>query len=396
MHFLPHFPLHISSFTLFGLILLLGLAGGEFIGRYRFLPRILGYIVVGLLIGPNGFNWVSDYLLADTHLFVDISLGLILFELGRQLDFAWLYRDQGLLLMAIAESGFTFCLIFTALYLLGLPGLSAILIAIVAIPTSPAVVMMVAYDLSAHGPVTRRTLMLTSLNNLFALILFTLLLPFTQAHIAIDSALLSQTVYRLLGSMLFGLVIFVITMLIACLTGKRKESQFILFICAIVLAITFSSALNLSNMLTLFSFGAAARNLDRKHLLMEVDFGWLARLFFILLFVIIGIHLQFQGLWQATWAVLAFVFLRAIGKVAGVWLFAKKTRITKQQAVAISLALSPMAGVALGMSNKLIAFNPELGHLILTIIAAVVAILNIIGPILTQIAFVKTKEAAVT
>ncbi|MFU8798121.1 MAG: cation:proton antiporter, partial [Gammaproteobacteria bacterium] len=107
MHFFSYFPFSIplNSLTLFGLTLLLGLIGGELAARSRFLPRISGYIVVGFLAGPNVLNIINSSVLIDAHLFVDISLSLILFTLGRHLDFVWLRHDRGLVWMAIAESG---------------------------------------------------------------------------------------------------------------------------------------------------------------------------------------------------------------------------------------------------------------------------------------------------
>ena len=268
-----------------------------------------------------------------------------------------------------------------------------VLAATIAIATSPAVVMMVAHDLSAEGPVTRRALILTSLNNLYALILFVILAPMTRSDALLNIDLVTFTAYRLFGSIFLGLVIFIIIKLIAYLTGKHKENQFVLFVGAVIFAIGFAHTLNLSSMFTLFALGVAARNLDHQHTLMEIDFGWLARLFFILLFVVTGVHLQLQGLWQATWIVLLFIFLRLAAKIAGIWLFSKTSRLTKRQSLALSFALFPMAGVAIGMSNILVDFNPDFGYRLLIIITAAVAILNIIGPITAQLAFMMTGES---
>ena len=393
MHFFPRLPIHFNPIVLFGLTLLLGLLGGEIVKATRLLPRISGYIAVGFLAGPNGFNIATPSVLADASFFVDIALGLILFDLGRHLDFSWLRHDRGLLPMAILESCLTFSLVFTVLYLFKFPWLPSALAATIATATSPAVVMMVAHDISSEGPITRRTMMLTSLNNLFALILFTILLPVTHVKSSTSQIISEHITYRLLGSVILGLIIFTITVFLSRLTGKNKESQFILFVGAVTLGIGLAISLNLSTMLTLFTFGVAARNLDRNHRLTEVDFGWLARLFFVLLFVVTGVYLKFQGLWQATWIVLAFLFVKISAKMIGVLIFSRISHLTKQQALALGLTLAPMAELAVGMSNRLVYFNPNFSHQLLTIITAVVAILYILGPIAVQIAFIKTGEA---
>lgn len=392
MHYLPHFPLYINPVIQFGLTLLLGLIGGNIAKRIPFLPTISGYIAVGFLVGPEAFKLVTPALLANARIFVDISLGLILFDMGRHLDFVWLKHDRGILSMSIVESSLTFIFVFGLLYWFQLPLAYASLTAAIAVATAPAVVMMIAHDLDAQGPVTRRTFILTSLNNLFGLILFTLLLPVSLQDMT-TSEIIAHASYRLLGSILFGIIIFIITMGIARLIGKRKENQFVLFIGSVIFAIGMSSTLNLSSMLSLFTLGICARNFDFKHVLTEVDFGWLARVFIIVLFVITGINLQLKGLWLATSIVILLILARSIAKSIGIYLFAKSSRLTSQQTWALCLALTPMAGEAIGMSNIAIDFNPELGLHLLTITATVITVLNILGPIMTQFAFIQSNEA---
>lgn len=391
MNFLPHFPLHVNVIALFGLTMLLGLIGGELAKRCYFIPKISGYIAIGFLVGPSVFNMVTPSLLAGSKIFIDISLGLILFELGRHLDFTWLRHDNGILKMSLAESLLTFILVFSILLALHLPWLHATLAAIIAVATSPAVVMMVADDLSSKGPVTRRALILTSLNNLFGLILFTIFLPVIQSDSMLQ--IIEHATYRLLGSFILGYLIFILTIGIAYLIGKNKQNQFILFVGSVTFAIGVAALMKVSSMLTLFTIGVLSRNFNYKSLLTEVDFGWLAKLFFILLFVITGINLQLTGVIQSFWIILAFITFLTIGKFCGIWLFSRASRLTNKQTWAICLSLTPMAGLAVGMSNIIIDFNPTFGNELLTIITTVVAILNIIGPVATQMAFIKSEEA---
>lgn len=390
MQFLPHFPIHINVISLFGLILLLGLIAGELTRFSYFLPRISGYIAVGFILGPSVFNLATPSLLSGARIFVDISLALILFAIGRHLDIIWLRHDPGIIKMAITESLLTFIFIFALLLVFHISWVHAALVATIAIATSPAVVMMVANDLSSKGPVTRRTLILTSLNNLFALILFTIFVPMSQPNVT--NEILVRIAYSLLGSISLGMVIFALTLFIACFIGKRKENQFVLVVGSLMFAIGLSSVLKLSSMLTLFTLGVAARNLNFKHYLIEIDFGWLAKLFFILLFVTTGVHLQLKGLWLATGIVLAFILIRIIAKSIGIWLFAKSSQLTAQQAWALCLTLTPMAGLAVGMSNILLDFNPALGYQLVTIITTAIAVLNILSPIAVQLAFIKSGE----
>lgn len=386
--------LHLGSTTLFGLILVTGFLGGELVEKIRFLPRIFGYIAVGFLLGPAGFNVVEVTAIEQNSIFIDISLGLILFEIGRNLDFAWLKHDQSLLWMSLAESGITFILLFSVLSVLGLSILSAALIATIGIITAPAILIMVTQDLNANGPITRRSLILTSLNNFFGLIIFTILFPLTHLDTAPVSKILLHIVYQLLGAFILAVIMFILAQQSARLVGKVSERQFILLAGIAILSIGLARMFHLSTMLTLFILGVSARNFDQKCRLTPVNFDDLARFFLIILFVLIGVYMQPHAIWQEITAVLAFILFRFIGKLAGVLLFAKASRLTLRQACATSLALMPMAGVALGMSFMLINLNPRLGSLLVAIVSGALVIMNILGPVFTQWAFLIAGESA--
>lgn len=392
-HFFPHLPLHIGPIALFGLTLLCGLISGEIAGRIRFLPRVIGYIALGLLVGPTGLNLLNKSIIANFNYFVDISLGLILFELGRHLDFTWLRHDKGLLRMSLSESSLTFIFLFSLFYFfIKLPALESAFAATIGLATSPALVMMVAHDISAKGPVTRRALILTSLNNIFSLTIFTILLPMPQAESHPDYVLWLYIGYRFFGSIIAGLIIFFIARTIALFIGKQRENQFVLYVSTVVLTIGVAHTLHISTMLTLFVFGAAARNLDKNHALLEMDFGWLARVFIILLFVVTGVYLKLNGLWYATAAVFMFFIVRMLTKISGIYLFAYSSNLTRNQAFTLSLTLLPMAEIAIGMSNRIVDFNPEFGRQMITIISTAATMFILIGSTLTQYAFIKSGE----
>ncbi len=393
MHYLTRLPFHINASLIFGLLLLLGLIGGELARKSRFLTRIFGYIIVGFLIGPGGFNVVNQPMLDQTRIFVDISLGLILFDLGRRLDFKWLRHDPGLLSISLVESTLTFGLILTSFLLIGQPWLIAALAATIAVVTSPAVGMLVAFDLSAKGPVTRRARILTSLNNLYGLVLFTLILPMAEPGSISKITLLFHIVYQLSGAVVTAACILILTKGVARLTGKNSNSQFILFIGSTILAIGLARLMHLSTMLTLFIFGVAARNFDSQHVLSEIDFGGLARIFLILLFVLTGISLRLHSLWQEAGIIITFILIRSLAKFAGIYLFAKSSRLTRQQNFSLSLALMPMAGVAIGMSYMLNDLNPNLGNSLSAIIGGALAILTLLGPVAMQFALLTAGEA---
>ncbi|MGE3319903.1 MAG: cation:proton antiporter [Candidatus Berkiella sp.] len=385
--------LHASPLLLCGSVLILGLIGGEINRFIKIVPKISGYMLIGILVGPLVFNVINYSLINDLRIFVDVSLGLILFNLGRQLDFTWIKHDRSILYMSLAESGLTFILIYVAFICLGFSSIIASLAGTIAITTSPAILMMIVKDLSSEGPVTRRALILTSLNNLWGLLLFNLLLAIVnnKIHGLVDVS--GDFLLKMLLVTSLALSIFILTEVIAKIIGKSKESQLILYISAILLIIGFADHFQLSIKMTLFLFGLLIRNLDRKNYLIEVDFTWGVRLAFIILFVITGTQLQLQGFATSIVGVLLFLFLRSIAKIGGIMLLTKKSRLTLQQSLAISLSLTPMAGIAIGMLSILSDSNLVLGRQVAMILGSAVTILHIIGPLMTQFVLIRSGEA---
>jgi hypothetical protein len=94
--FLPALPPAFSQATLFGALVVIGLLAGEALRRYASLPRIMGYVLAGAALGPHGLGALTDDLLFDLRLLIDLSIGLIVFELGFRLDYKWLRRNRWL------------------------------------------------------------------------------------------------------------------------------------------------------------------------------------------------------------------------------------------------------------------------------------------------------------
>lgn len=393
--FLPQPPFATSSFLLFGVILLVGLIGGQLAAYTRFLPRISGYLAIGILFGPTALNVLDQSLLLEARVYVDIALGLILFELGRHLDFNWLRHDRWILPMGAAESALTFFFIMLALVLLNVPPVEATLAAAIGIGTSPSIVLLVADELRAEGQVTRRALSLVAINNIIALLLFTALLPLVHRHQSADwLTTIGHPVYLLGGSIALGYLFYGATAQLARFVGKNVAQQFILMLASVILAIGIAKNLNLSIMLTLVTFGVASRNLDPRRIFMEVDFGFVSHIFVVVLFVVTGASLQWEYFDTASWVVLAFVVARVLGKFLGVRLFAVRSRLSSRQATMLGLSLTPLAGVALGLTLSVTDLYPELGAGLAMVVVSAVAVFHIAGPILTQIALIFAGEAA--
>lgn len=392
--FLPDWPPAANAFLIFGLLLLAGLAGGRLAATTRVLPAITGYIATGFLLGPGVLGWLTDEMLAQSRVLAEFSLGLIVFDLGRRLDLKWASHDRWLLPMGLAESALSFAAMFGLLHFVGgIDTLEAAVAATVGVATAPAVVLLVTNELKADGPVTRRMLWHVALNNVIATVCITLLLPFVEARTSVaSSSPAARAVWLIAGSLLLGFLAFQLMTLFARWLGKSPVPQFILAVGFVIVTVGAAQAARLSVLLALLALGACARNLDREHRLLDVDFGRAAQVFFVVLFVLTGATLRPGQFGAVAWIGLAFVVARSVGKLAALHALAWPAHLSTRQALTLGLALTPMAGLAIGMTQPIYEIAPEFGARLAAIVVSGVAILHLLGPIATRFALIRAGE----
>ena len=392
--FLPHWPPAVNGFLVFGLLLLAGLLGGRLAATTRVLPAITGYIAIGFLLGPGGLGWLDAAVLEQSRVIAEFSLGLIVFDLGRRLDLNWASHDRWLLPMGIAESVVSFAAMFALLHVVGgIETLEAAVAATLGVASAPAVVLLVTSELKADGPVTRRMLWHVALNNIIATLGIALLLPFIEVRAAGASwDPVARSLWIVAGSFLLGYVAFRVLALLARLIGKSAAPQFILTVTMVVVTVGAAQTARLSVLLALLVLGVCARNLDRQHRLVDVDFGRAAQLFFVVLFVLTGATLRLHQFGVIAWVGLAFVIARGLGKALALFAFAWPAHISARQAATLGLALTPMTGLAIGMAQPIYDIAPDFGARLSAIVVSGIAILYLIGPIATRFALMRAGE----
>ena len=385
--FLPSLPLTLSYPLLFGALLVAGMLGGE-TARYFRLPRIIGYVLVGFALAPivEGLN--IGPLIDAARIFVDLALGLVLFDLGRRMDLTWMRRDWTLLATGLAESTLTFGAVFATLLALDFPAVKAGLAAAIAIATSPAVVLLVSQDLRSEGQVTARALNLVAMNSLLASILTTILLASAHYEVRfdIDTAVL-HPLYLFLGSLALGGIMARLTRTIARVLDKTKDLHFTLIAGMVVAAVGVATLLKLSVILALLAFGVWARNAERSHDLLNVDFGRASRLFYIVLFVITGASLPLSTLAAAGWLAVAFVVARVLGKLVGVFVIAPFGGLNGRQVAGLAATLMPMSSLALLLQHDIAKLFPEFGRDLAVVVTAGVIMMELVGPLAVQFGF---------
>lgn len=191
-----------------------------------------------------------------------------------------------------------------------------------------------------------------------------------------------------------GYAAHLVTAWAARFVGKHEAPQFLLLVGTIMLSVGAAKALNLSVLVTLLTFGLMAKNLDRHHALLNIDFGNTGLIFFVALFVTTGAMLPWPatGSWTFAATMVAFLAARFAGKLAVSLVSFASGGLNLRQTAMTAIALTPMAGVALGMTQTVADIYPEFGAKLAAIVVTAITILHVISPVVVHFAFKAAGE----
>ncbi len=366
----------------FGFLLFCGALGGYLAHRVKWIPSITGFMLVGLLAGPQVFNLISPQALERTRIVVDVALALILYRLGLTLDLRDLLRERSLLMVSLIEALATLALVFAGLHWwMGLSAITAGIVAAIAISSSPAVLIHVSHELGAHGETSQRAQSLVALNNVLAFLIFVALLPgLYREHAAPLSTTLGSPLYQLLGSGALGGVMGLALHGVARWTRPAPQYRLALIVGAVTMTLGLAVTLKLSGLFAPLVLGVVVRSVERRDLIANMAFGPSFELFFVALFVYAGANLHIHEMITYAPAALVFVLTRSLAKWGAIALSGWRLGWTWRASGTTGLMLLPMAGMAIGLANSAALDFPVNGAVIASIVFAAVAVFEALGP----------------
>lgn len=394
LNFLPALPESLNLLTATGLILIAGIFGARLVTRALPVPTITGYVLTGLLIGPAGFNLIDASVLNKLGLLVDLALGLVLFELGRRVDYRWLLRERRLLITGVVISAGTFLALFEVLTLFGVSKLIASMVAAIGMATSPAVAMNLVHEVRSEGQLTERMLNIVVIGNSMAFVVFSMGLA--ALHVEYQAGWQSYVLhplYLLGGSIALGWLVSRLLIWISHWLGRDPQAQLILVLALVAGTVGLAAMFNLSALIALLAFGIASRSEDRRHALVEVDFRQFNALLYVVLFVFAGARLELAHLRELAPLVLAFIAVRFGVTILLTTALANFNGMALKKGALLGLALLPLSGFKIIMVQHAAGVYPDFGMQMTTLTVSILVILEIIGPICTRYALIAAGEA---
>jgi len=354
------------------------------VGRVTRLPRITLLVILGVLVGPSGLALLPADINAWREAISILALTMIAFLLGG--EFSWKgLRAYGQCILKVSFFVVAASLISIAggLALLGVPVALALLLAGVGLATDPAATRDVVVESHADGPVTKTVLGVVAVDDAWAVIVFSVILGFVAATEASPGDGLVAGITDVLMAIGIGLVIGVPA---AYFSGRIRDGEPTLLeaISIVMLCAGLALLLDVSFLLTGMVTGAIVVNLARHHEYSFHEIEHISAPFLILFFVLAGAAIDFGSIADAGLIGLAFIGLRLIGRFAGGWIGGALGGLKKRQSMWVGMALTPQAGVALGMALAAGHAAPDYAEELMTLTVATVVFFEIAGPVLTR------------
>ena len=382
------------------LIFTLGFFGGWLFNKLR-LPKLVWYLVLGILIGPSLLNIVDKSLLDISSILRQIALVIILTRSGLSLDLTKLKEvGRSAILMCFIPATFEIIgiVIFGPL-LLKISLFESMLLGSVLAAVSPAVVVPRMIKLKEEGYGTKHhvselILAGASVDDIYVIILF-----YAFKTLVSTSSFNYITLLNIPLSIILGIVLGIVVSIIVLLTFKYMELNKymkVLILLGVSLLMLYIEEIlkpyfSISSLLGIIVLGIIILKFDRNSAVdLKKSYNKMWSVFEILLFVLVGCATDIKYAFSIEGAIiLGLIGIGLIFRTIGVLLCVICTQYTFKEKMFIIFSYLPKATVQASIGA--IALSEGLGCGVIVLTSAVIAIIVTapIGAFLMDLAYKK-------
>ena len=395
-----------SELLVLGLLVIGGELAGDFSERWR-LPRITGYLLLGMALGPFVLGLISHGDLHHLGVFEELALGLIALTAGGEFRLAALTRGWRLMVGITVSHAVGILLVTTGVFWLMLQRLpflgplsagqilaAAALIGVIAVATSPATTIAIITETRARGRLVDTVLGVTILKDLLILLLFTVVAGLAHGWVGgagVDAAAMAHLGREIGVSLAVGVVLGLV--LGAYLTWVALHPE-ITVLAVVLISMELTRSAGLEHLLVCMAAGFAARNLfphAAEDFLTALERS--SPPIYVIFFGLIGAGLDL-GVFSVAWLAVGLLFLI---RLALLWGFTGATALALDGDPPIRrfawMGFVGQAGFSIGLATRIAGDFPSFGKTLAAVIVGAVVVNEIVGPVLWRHALVASGEA---
>lgn len=396
-----------STLIAFGYLMLSAYFGGEVCARWK-LPKLTGYILVGVAAGPSALGLVDHDAVGELRFLGEVATALIALAGGAELELrvlrSLLRTITSIIFWAILGTVVVLTGTLLALrpllpFLEAMPTLAAVavasVLATVLAAQSPAVVMALIGETRATGPLTRIVLPVVILADLIVVVLFAILSSVASTVAGAGADLLEvplEVSWELGGSIAVGLIVGR-TIALFLRHVSSGVGLFTLLVCLVISQV--AAPLHLDALVVMLAAGMLVQNAapEEVHKLLD-NFEAASLPVYLVFFAMAGAKVELAALATLAIPVSVVTVVRALSFWLGVRIAARRSDAPAVVGRFAWLGLLPQAGLALALAELLRGAFPSFGDQAFTLVLGVVGANQIIGPVLFRFALSWSGEAA--
>ena len=375
--------------TSLALIFLVGVSAAAICG-YLHLPRIIGMLFTGIILGPHVLGLLDDKILSISSELRQIALIIILLKAGLSLNLADLKKvGRPAVMMAFVPASFEICgYLLCAPMILGITRIESAVMGAVLAAVSPAVVVPRMVQLMENGYGTEKSipqmiLAGASCDDIFVIVLFSTFAGIAQGGTADFTQFLNIPVSIVLGILLGAAVGYLLSLFFETAYAKEhyvRNSMKVI----VVLGLSFllmavetwaKPYVSVSGLLAVVSMACVLKMKCPKSVSgrLSEKFGklWIAAE--VVLFVMVGTAVDIRYTATAGGAAVVMILLALIFRAAGVCVCMAGTALNRKERLFTVIAYLPKATVQAAIGSVPMAMGLFCGQIVLSV--AVLAIL---------------------
>ena len=381
--------------TSLSLIFLVGLAMGAICQRLR-LPRIIGMLVTGLVLGPYVLDFLDPSILSISAELRKMALIIILLKAGLSLDLKDLKKvgRSAILLSFVPATCEIIGYVLFAPLILKIGRIEAAVMGAVLAAVSPAVVVprMVSLMEKKYGTekaIPQMIMAGASCDDIFVIVLFTTFLGMAQGNSANIMDFVNIPISIILGIILGAIVGYILYLFFEtsyahkhCVRNSMKEI-IVLGVSFLLVAIEgwLEGKVSVSGLLAVVSMACVIKMKSTSFVSKRLSekFGklWLAAE--VILFVLVGAAVDIRYTLSAGIAAVLMIFTALIFRACGVMICTIKTELTWQERLFCVIAYLPKATVQAAIGSVPLAAGLLCGKMILSVAVLAIIITAPIG-----------------
>lgn len=393
-----------SATIAIGFLLIAAFVGGNIASQIR-LPRITGYLLVGLVAGPFVSGLLTQEMLLGAKAVEGVAVALIALTAGGEIKIDWVrQRARELTLITFTELTVVAVGVFGVVMLarqyfpfmptdnLFKAAVIAFVFGAIAVANSPTVTIAVIADNRADGPLSRTVLGVTVLKDVCVIVLFAVALTVARNVLGEGSGeSLGWTLARELGGSLVVGILFGLGISLFLLHVSSDTPVFILGVCLAIWQV--ATAFHLETLLISLTAGFWVENYSRakgEDLIKGIEH--LSLPIYALFFAAAGAKVDLEVLASLWPFALGLAAVRALCVWLGTSLGTRLGRSAPVVRRYAWLGFISQAGVTLALATIVARTFPSWGRDIQAVIIAMIALHELLGPIGFQYSLQRAGE----